>query len=62
VRKAIGLLANARKRRLAIRAGLGQLDGESQPGQRRAQLVRDVLKQSPFRLEERRDLPRHQVE
>ena len=58
----IGLLVDPRQGRLAVGAGLGQLDGESQPGQRRAELVRDVLEQPSLGRQQRGDLVGHAVE
>ena len=51
-----------RQGRFAVGAGLRQLDGESQPGQRRAELVRDVLEQPSLGRQQRGDLVGHAVE
>ena len=58
----IAFLSYPRECRLAVIAGLRQLDREAQARQGRAELVRNVLEQSALGREQGRDVVGHPVE
>ena len=47
---------------VGIAAAPRQFDGDSEPGERRPQLVRDILQQTPLRFEKALDALRHLVD